>query len=280
MTETVQIEATQQEEAPVAGRTADDDLQPFPDHTQLPAEDGTFVKNFLEHPQSILLTESIWPVLQAKHPDNHFTIGQDSGIYWRLTEPHERGAVSPDWYYVPNVPPTLDGQPRRSYVLWREFIAPLIVIEFVSDEEGREYDRTPYEGKFWIYEQVVRPGYYAIYRAERGQLDMYQWVGGHFELMKPNARGHYPIPDLGAELGLWYGAYKNVKIPWLRWWNDQGNLLPTGEELAIIEAQRAEQEAQRAEVEAERAAQAEERAAKLAAKLRALGIDPDEEPAA
>ncbi|WP_375340279.1 hypothetical protein [Okeania sp. SIO1H4] len=28
---------------------------PFPDHTQLPDEDGTFVKNFQEHPQSILL---------------------------------------------------------------------------------------------------------------------------------------------------------------------------------------------------------------------------------
>ncbi|NER04218.1 MAG: Uma2 family endonuclease, partial [Okeania sp. SIO3C4] len=33
--------------------------QPFLDHTQLPDEDGTFVKNFQEHPQSILLTDSI-----------------------------------------------------------------------------------------------------------------------------------------------------------------------------------------------------------------------------
>ena len=37
---------------------------PFPDHTQLPDEDGTFVKNFQEHPQSILLTDSIGPILQ------------------------------------------------------------------------------------------------------------------------------------------------------------------------------------------------------------------------
>ncbi len=29
----------------------------FPDHTQLPDSDGTFVKNFQEHPQSILLIE-------------------------------------------------------------------------------------------------------------------------------------------------------------------------------------------------------------------------------
>ncbi|HAJ58808.1 MAG TPA: hypothetical protein DCP31_05720 [Cyanobacteria bacterium UBA8543] len=31
----------------------------FPDHTQLPDSDGTFVKNFQEHPQSILLTDSL-----------------------------------------------------------------------------------------------------------------------------------------------------------------------------------------------------------------------------
>lgn len=36
----------------------------LPDHTQLPDSDGTFVKNFQEHPQSILLTDSIEPHLQ------------------------------------------------------------------------------------------------------------------------------------------------------------------------------------------------------------------------
>ena len=60
-----------------------DDTLPFtplPDHTQLPSEDGTFVKNFQEHPQSILLTDAIWPVLQQRHLDGNFAIGQDSGI--------------------------------------------------------------------------------------------------------------------------------------------------------------------------------------------------------
>ena len=41
----------------------------FPDHTQLPDEDGTFVKNFQEHPQSIILTDSIGPVVERLHPD-------------------------------------------------------------------------------------------------------------------------------------------------------------------------------------------------------------------
>jgi hypothetical protein len=41
----------------------------FPDRTQLPDSDGTFVKNFQEHPQSIILTDSIEPVVERLHPD-------------------------------------------------------------------------------------------------------------------------------------------------------------------------------------------------------------------
>ena len=72
----------------------------LPDHKQLPESDGTFVKNFQEHPQSIVLTSSIIPVLEKLHPDGRYCIGQDSGIYWRLMEPPEKGAEAPDWFYV------------------------------------------------------------------------------------------------------------------------------------------------------------------------------------
>jgi len=68
----------------------------LPDHTQLPESDGTFVEKFQEHPQSILLTESIEPIFQQLHPEGQYAIGQDSGIYWRLTDPPERGAEAPD----------------------------------------------------------------------------------------------------------------------------------------------------------------------------------------
>jgi Uma2 family endonuclease len=111
----------------------------FPDHTQLPDEDGTFVKNFQEHPQSIILTDSIGPVVERLHPDGQYAIGQDCGIYWRETDPPERGAEAPDWFYVPNVPATLDGF-RRSYVLWPEHMAPFIALEFASGNGEFERD--------------------------------------------------------------------------------------------------------------------------------------------
>jgi Uma2 family endonuclease len=250
--------------------TVDQDpaLVPFPDHTQLPDSDGTFVKNFQEHPQSILLTDSIEPVLQRVHPDGQYAIGQDSGLYWRISDPPEKGAVAPDWFYVPNVPPNLvNGVPRRSYVLWQEFIAPLIVLEFVSGNGQEERDRTPWKGKFFIYEQVIRPAFYGIYEVQKAAIALYRFVENQFELVEPNERGHYPIDTLGVELGIWQGRYQNLDLPWLRWWDAEGNLLLSGSE-------RAEQEGQRAEHERQRADQEHQRVEILLAQLRAAGIEP------
>ncbi len=242
---------------------------PFPDHTQLPESDGTFVKNFQEHPQSILLTDSIGPVLQSLHPDGQYAIGQDCGIYWRETEPPEQGAEAPDWFYVPSVPPLLDGQIRRSYVLWREYIAPLIAIELASGDGTVERDRTPLSrtagetrkpGKFWVYEQIIHISYYAIYPINSGELEVYNLVNARYRRLTPNERGHYPIEHLGVELGVWQGSYQNQTQRWLRWWDSEGNLLLTGTERAEIEQHRAEQERQRAEQEHQRAEEERQRA--------------------
>lgn len=211
----------------------------LPDHTQLPESDGTFVKNFQEHPQSILLTESIRPILDQRHPDRQYCIGQDSGIYWRLIDPPEKGAESPDWFYVPNVPPTLDGKLRRSYVLWKEYVAPFIAIEFVSGDGSEERDKTPPSqsegskvGKFWVYEQAIRIPYYAIYEVEKAQVEVYRLQDNAYQRVTANDRGHFAISPLGVELGIWQGMYQNVDLPWLRWWDAEGNLLLAGEERA------------------------------------------------
>lgn len=241
----------------------------LPDHTQLPESDGTFVKNFQEHPQSLLLTSAIRPILDTLHADGQYCIGQDSGIYWRLIDPPERGAVAPDWFYVPNVPPLLNGRMRRSYVMWQEIVAPLIVIEFVSGDGSEERDATSpltedqaNAGKFWVYEQAIRVPFYAIYEVEKASVEVYELIANRYQRCNPNDRGHYSIPPMGVELGIWHGQYINQTLPWLRWWDEAGNLLLSGDERAEQEKQRAEQEKQRAE--------------RLASRLRELGIDPDQ----
>ena len=239
----------------------------FPDHTQLPDSDGTFVKNFQEHPQSLILTDSIGQILQQRHPDGQYAIvGQDCGIYWRETEPAEQGAEAPDWFYVPNVPPNIDGQIRRSYVLWREHIAPLIALEIASGNGDEERDRTPLSrtdegvvtkpGKFWVYERVMRIPYYGIYQVNNGRLEVYRLIDGYYQLLELNQRGHFPIAPLGVELGLWQGSYQNQTMLWLRWWDEEGNLLLIGDERAELERLRGEQQRERAE-SAEQARQAE-----------------------
>lgn len=59
------------------------------------------------------------------------------------------------------------------------------------------------------------------------------------------------LPRVGLALALWEGIYEGQHATWLRWYDDQGKLIPTGAEQA-------------------------ERAERLAAKLRALGLDPDQ----
>ena len=67
--------------------------------------------------------------------------------------------------------------------------------------------------------------------------------------------------DIGLGVTLWRGSYQGCGDTWLRWCDRDGAVILTGEERA---------EAERARAEAER-----ERAERLAAKLRAAGIDPD-----
>src|SRR5438105_1952006 len=189
---------------------------PAPTHLDLPESDGAIVENFQEHPQAILLTTSIWPLLTERHPDGHFAIGQNSGIYFRSTNPPLLGCKAPDWFYVPNVPPMLEGTYRRSYVLWQETIPPLVLIEFASGDGSEERDRTPWTGKFWVYERSIRPAFYAIFVVATGQLEAYRLVEDRFERMHPNEQGRYRVNSLGIELGTWKGAYCAVTMTWLR----------------------------------------------------------------
>lgn len=246
------------------------DFSDAPDHLQLPESDGTFVKNFQEHPQSLLLTDSIKPWLEKRYPDGQYCIGQDSGIYWSMhANPPQRGAEAPDWFLVLGVPPELNGTYRRSYVMWKEVIAPLIALEFVSGDGSEERDTTPHKGKFWIYEQAIRIPFYGIFEVSKNLLEMHHLVEGQYEPLPPNERGHYPIKTLGVEIGLWHGRYINLESPWLRWWDEEGNLLPTGDE-------RAEKEHKRAETERQAKEEALKQLEHLKAYLRASGVNPDE----
>ena len=243
-------------------------MNPLPDHTALPSEDGSFAESFQELPQSMLLTGAIWPILQQRHPDRQFLIGQDSGIYWRFTEPYLDGAVAPDWFYIPDVSPTLNGESRQSYVMWYEPLPPLIVIEFATETNGKERDTTPFQGKFWIYEKVIRPAYYAIYELKGACIDVYQLVAGRYQQLTPDAQGHLYMEHLDLALGIWHGKYMNMTLPWLRWWDAKGQLVLLPEEWLNQKATHSQQMVKAS-------TEVTDRINRMAEKLRSLGIDPD-----
>ena len=69
------------------------------------------------------------------------------------------------------------------------------------------------------------------------------------------------IPEIGLGIGRERGTYLGRTREWLYWYDQSGRRLPTPEEVA--------------QRETERAAMAEQRAELLAARLREMGVDPD-----
>ena len=137
-----------------------------------------------------------------------------------------------------------------------------------------------------MYEQAIKIPFYAIYEVRKASVDVYQLINGRYARILPNQRGHYAIAPMGVELGI----QEKGSIPWLRWWDRDGNLLLTAEERVIVVEAIAEQERNEklqeriAKQEAEAIADQERLIAlqernkneKLAAYLRSLGLDPDE----
>lgn len=171
----------------------------------------------------------------------------------------------------------------KSYFCWRLGKPPEVVIEIVSGTEGNEL-----ESKKQDYEQMRVPYYVVFDPFQYLRQDVLQVFAMHELRYEQIEQAHFP--DLGLGLRLWHGVYEKAEGTFLRWVDREGNLLPTSKELAERAIERAEREAKRAKREAGRAKReagraereaearghAEARLAALAAKLRELGLDPDQ----
>jgi Uma2 family endonuclease len=178
---------------------------------------------------------------------------------------------APDWAYISQT-----SVPRsevvRSYTPRLQGEIPALVLEFLSDTEGGEYSvkETYPPGKFFFYEQILQIPNYGIFDPETGSLEIYNLgENKRYQLQPANDQGRFWIPEMQLFLGVWQGIRENREGYWLRWWDEQENLLLWGPELVEAERQRAEAERQRAEAE-------RQRAERLAAQLRAAGIEPEE----
>jgi Uma2 family endonuclease len=240
----------------------------LPDYEQFVTEDDAPVDNFFSEKQQRLLTEPLYSADVAARLGRPLLAAANVGIFFGEGEP----AIVPDVLLSLDVRLAEDlwPKPNRSYFIWRFAKPPDAVVEIVSNREGGETDR-----KRTRYAQLGI-GYYIIFDPQR--------LLGDERLRCNELRGRTYMPcegellrDVGLGARLWEGEYEGVQAVWLRWCDQDGNLIPTGAELAAQERARAEAERQRAEAERQRAEAERQRAERLAARLRAMGIDPDAE---
>jgi Uma2 family endonuclease len=171
---------------------------------------------------------------------------------------------APDWAFIPKINVSRE-EVTRSYTPQLQGEIPIIVMEFISDPEGAEYSVKPTypPGKWFFYERILKAPNYIIFEPDSGSFEMYRLdKTERYILTQPSENQRYWIAQMNLYLGVWQGTRDNRSGNWLRWWDEQGNLLLWGSELAEQERQRAEQERERAE--------------RLAAQLRAAGIEPQD----
>jgi len=170
---------------------------------------------------------------------------------------------APDWAYVPTIRvPREDVE--RSYTPILQGDIPVIVVEFISNAEGVEYSTKPTypPGKWFFYEQVLQVPNYLIFEPATGALEAYRLqASGRYQVQPLDENDHFQVAEMNLLIGAWQGTRENRTGYWLRWWDEGGNLLPWRTEVIEQERQRVEQERQRVE--------------RLAAQLRAAGIEPE-----
>jgi Uma2 family endonuclease len=277
----------------------------LPSAETLPYSDETPVDSEL---QDIIphLLKSILTLIWGQRDDWFF--GIDMAWHYHPKEP----AIVPDGFLSLGVPRIKGENLRLSYVTWEENdIIPLLALEVVSKTPGGEYKRKKIEYArlgvlyYVIYAPRRRQPHLSIYRLHEGK---YQLINNHPVWMPEVGLG------IGAEVGIyegitrewlyWYDRQGNrypteaevrlqaqQRIEQERQARLQAQQITEQERQARLQAQQITEQERQARLQAQqrieqerqgrlqaqqREEQQRQRAEKLAARLRALGIDPEE----
>jgi Uma2 family endonuclease len=234
----------------------------LPTADELPNSDDTPVDNELQELIPGLL-KSILRMLWKGRMDWFF--GIDMGIYIHPEQP----PIVPDGFLSLNVERSFDEDLRLSYLLWEEEVPPILVLEVVSAKPGGEYTTK--------LDKYAKLGvlYYVIYNSKRrrkARLEIYKLVNSNYELQTANPLW---MPEIGLGIGSERASYDDLTREWLYWYDENDKRYPTPYERIELAESLIEQERQQTELERQQTELERQRADRLAAKLRALGIEPD-----
>lgn len=218
----------------------------LPSSEELPCSDDTPVDNELQNLIPNLL-KAILALIWQDRWDWFF--GVDMGIYDR-TGQIRRTPIIPDGFLSLGVPRRKnDPKGRLSYVLLEENnIAPILVLEVVSQTYGKEYEDkiNAYARLGVLYYVIYNPEYYQ--RDKHQPFEVYRLENGVYLLCSGE-----PVwmPEIGLGIGRGQGIHEGWQREWLYWFDEQGNRFPTPEEVAQQERQQRELvEQQAAEMQA------------------------------
>jgi Uma2 family endonuclease len=203
-------------------------------------EDDTPMDNIFSATQAHLLVDSLYASWEHPRFGRRFIARGNVGVFYALRQP----PIVPDVFLSLDVtlPADVWKKTNRSYFIWEYGKPPEVVVEVVSNTEGAEEEP---DGKLGIYARigVVR---YVVYDPglQTGDEPLRVYAQSCGRLVRV---GETWFEEIGLGVVLWRGVYEGCEGTWLRWCDRDGAVIPTGTE----------------------------RAERLAAKLRAAGIDPD-----
>jgi len=235
----------------------------MPDATQL-LSDEPEMESSVHYAQLALLVsclEWLWRDRQD------FFIGANLTIYFSRQQLKKRDFRGPDLFLVKNT----ERRPRKSWVVWEEDGRyPDLIIELLSESTAavdRGLKKDLYASRFHASE-------YFWFSPDTLEFVGHRLVDGSYVEIEPSPQGWRWSQQLSLYLG--------VVAEQLRYIDAAGEMIPTLDEAteqAQLESQQAQLEAQQAQLEAQQAKvqaqQARQQAERLAAKLRALGVDPE-----
>ena len=191
-------------------------------------------------------------------------------VYYSPDQRKSEDFRGPDFFVVLGT----ERKPRKSWVVWEEGGKyPNIIIELLSDSTAT----TDRGLKKEIYQDIFRTPDYFWFDPHTLELCGFHLLDGAYQTLEPNEQGWL----WSHQLQLFLGIHDRQ----LRFFTSDGELVPSPEEVATeateviaTERLRAETAHQRAETASQRAEAERQRNEKLTAKLRELGIDPEQIP--
>lgn len=211
---------------------------------KLEIEDGKPVDGERTEKQMRLLTEPLYTSWKGGAKKRSFLAAANVGVFFAVKVP----PIVPDVFLSMDIKQTsLKSKADNTYFYWDRKKPPEVVIEIVSNKRGGEKTR-----KRETYASIGIK-YYVIFDPFRrlGSL-----IVERFLLVEGAYQPHTAtwMEEVGLSLVLWEGSFEGVHDIWLRWGDEKGVVIPTGEELAVG---------------------AQNEAARLRQILKAKGIDPD-----